>query len=210
MFPIGRFVAAAAVALLACMATGCASGVPNGGTLGMWGQTLETEDEETGRPAGVAILRLHEKSPLRAHDVKKGDIIVSVEGEPPGSTADMERRIFKAGWEKPLRMEIRRGEETREISVKPAAAFRQFRIGLGLPFLWGAPEDAVEILPFSLFRIGVGPDYKGFMILGCLGFETRPESNDFWLVVLHTGTQYGPPVPRPKRNSDDDLLTLPD
>jgi hypothetical protein len=209
MLSFRSLVAAAALALPAGLATGCASGVPGGGTLGLWGRTLEAADEETGRPAGVAVLRLHGDSPLLAQGVRKGDIIVSVEGKPPGSTADLERRVFNAGWEKPLRMEIRRGEETREITVQPAAAYRTLRLGLGIPFLWGSPEDAVEILPFSLFRIGTGPDYKGFMILSCIGFETRPESNDFWLVIFHTGTGYGPPVARPKKHPDEDLLTLP-
>ncbi len=203
---LSRLVAAAALAVLACVGTGCVSGIPSGATLGIDGITVV--DDDGGEVVGVLVRQLHEKSPLVAEGVRRGDILTSVDGESTGRAAELSKRIFAAGWEKPVRLGVRRGDAEREIEILPAPCYRRFRIGIFIPFLWGTQGDVVEVVDPYLVGIGTGPDTKGCLLLSCVGFMSYPESNAVFLGVLYVGTGIGPPVDRPEKKPAPDPMDL--
>jgi membrane-associated protease RseP (regulator of RpoE activity) len=173
----------AAALAAAFLAAGCASSL--GGTLGVRGRTLDGAE-------GVEVVRLVDGSPLEAKGVKRGDIIVSLGGEPVASDRDLQARIRAAGFENAVRLGVRQGDSLREIDVVPAEARRTFKIGFMIPFVggWDGENDTATLGQASLLKVGVGPDQKGLWLASCVGWWSRPEGWDVSLVVLTTGSSF--------------------
>jgi membrane-associated protease RseP (regulator of RpoE activity) len=183
-----RLAAVAGMLLLTLVAAGCASAL--GGSLGIHGRTVV--DDESGKPVGVRILSLRERSPLQGLGVNRGDVIVSVEGEAATTVDDVQRRVFAAGYERAIRIGVRSGETVREIDVVPAQAERIHRIRIRIPIFssWDGEADTLRLGSLSLLDIGVGPDERGFTVASCLGWWSGPEWADVDLVFLGFGTGY--------------------
>jgi membrane-associated protease RseP (regulator of RpoE activity) len=171
----------AAALAAAFLAAGCASSL--GGTLGVCGRT---------HGGGVEVLHLLDNSPLEARGVRKGDVIVSVAGEPVADARDLGDRVRAAGFERPIRVGVRTGDSLREIDVVPAEARRVLKFGFLIPFVggWDGENDTATVGQASLLKVGVGPDQKGLWLASCVGWWSRPEGWDVSLVVLTTGSSF--------------------
>jgi hypothetical protein len=183
-----RVLAAAAFVVAAIAATGCAATGPSGGWLGMHGRTIE----DGGETLGVEVLCLDDDSPLHAAGVRKGDLVVSLDGDGPLTADDLVARVRAAGWERPVRLGIDSDGDERTIDVVPGPGKRVMRISFFLPLVisWQPDDGRLAFFPLTPLSVGIGPDHDGARVLGCVGWEGSPDRADLYLGVVSFGTGY--------------------
>jgi membrane-associated protease RseP (regulator of RpoE activity) len=191
-------------------ATGCASTGPSGGWLGVTGRTIE--DDSTGLPLGVEVVEIEDDSPLAEAGVKKGDVIVTLDGAGPLSAAELVSRARAAGWERPVKVLYESGGEEREVEVVPAPGDRVFTLRFFIPFIvsWDESSGHLAFFPLTPLSVGIGPDHDGATVLGCVGWTGTPERADLWLGVFSIGTGFrGTSPPRVDAGARTEVGALP-
>jgi membrane-associated protease RseP (regulator of RpoE activity) len=209
MTAIRRALAAAGFVLVALVAAGGASTGP-GGWLGVTGRTIE--DDSTGLPLGVEVVEIEEDSPLAEAGVKKGDVIVSLDGAGPLSAAELVNRARAAGWERPVRVLYESGGAEHEVEVVPAPGDRMITIRFFLPFVvsWDSGPGSLRFFPLTPFSVDLGPDRHGATVLNCVGWTGSPDRADLWLGVFSIGTGFrGTSPPRVEAGAETAVGALP-
>ena len=210
MTAIRRLLAAAGFLLVAIVAAGCASTGPSGGWLGVTGRTIE--DDSTGLPLGVEVVEIEEFSPLAEAGVKKGDVIVSLDGAGPLSAAELVSRARAAGCERPVKVLYESGGAEHEVEVVPAPGSRMLRLALFIPFIvsWDADAGSLRFLTLTPLSVGLGPDHHGATVLNCVGWTRSPEEAQLSLGVVRIGTGYrGLPADQAPARPDSQVGALP-
>ena len=209
MTAVCRALAAAALVLVALVAAGCASG-PSGGWLGVHGRTIE--DGSTGLPLGVEVTEFEDDSPLAEAGVKKGDVIVTLDGAGPLSMAELVSRARDAGWERPVRVVYESGGAELAVDVVPAPGHRTIKLAFFLPFIvsWDADAGSLKFFPLTPLWIGFGPDCSGATVLNCVGWTGSPHNADLQLGVFSVGTGFrGAGPPRVEAGAKTEVGALP-
>ena len=166
------------------------------------------------RPEGTLINKLHPKSPLAAAGLKRGDVIIGIDGKAVEGARELGFRVGTAPIGETRIIEYRRGEDTFEARVKliaaPETTPRELTPIEGDTPLAGAivanlsPAVADEVgVPADLqglivVEVGDGPATryfkKGDLILGINGKETNSvaelrevlsEARSRWLIVIN-------------------------
>ena len=166
------------------------------------------------RPEGTLINKLHPKSPLAAAGLKRGDVIIGIDGKAVEGARELGFRVGTAPIGETRIIEYRRGEDTFEARVKliaaPETTPRELTPIEGDTPLAGAivanlsPAVADEVgVPADLqglivVDVGDGPATryfkKGDLILGINGKETNSvaelrevlsEARSRWLIVIN-------------------------
>ena len=74
------------------------------------------------RPEGTLVSKLHPQSPLLAAGIKRGDVIIAIDGKAVESSRELGFRVGTARIGETRIVEFRRGEDDRETRVKLVAA----------------------------------------------------------------------------------------
>jgi serine protease Do len=104
----------------------------------LWtGARLLTVDPELARREelpvlrGALVLRVFPDSPAAEASLRERDVIVSVSGRPVAAREDVTTAFYSVPADRPVRLGVRRGERTVEVTLRPVRPPR----GLGLGFL---------------------------------------------------------------------------
>lgn len=111
------------------------------GYLGVTVQTLTEELAESfglDEPKGALVNAVMEDSPAAAAGLKRGDVILSFNGEEVSQTSDLPRIVANTPVDKEVKVEVFRNGKVREINVKVG------RLDDGQQARAAAPDDSVE------------------------------------------------------------------
>lgn len=139
-------------------------------TIGVQAST-RSPTADNPRP-GAELLRVFADSPAETAGLRRGDVIIAVDGEPVGTDKELRSLVLARGTEAHLTVRIERGKQTLDVQVETRDSRDR-----GLPG-FALPDDAVEWAGLVLAaptvdrmaQLGVtGPDderYRGLLVLG--------------------------------------------
>ncbi|NJL43237.1 MAG: PDZ domain-containing protein [Pseudanabaena sp. SU_2_4] len=69
---------------------------------------------------GVLVVQVMPNSPAAAGGIRRGDVITEVDGTSTTTAEQLQDRVEASRIGQPLRLKVRRGEQTQELTVRPA------------------------------------------------------------------------------------------
>lgn len=139
-------------------------------TLGLQARTRAPADDNP-RP-GAEVTRIVPDGPAEAAGLRRGDVVIAVDGEPVVSERDLRSVVLARGPDAPLVLRIERGTRVVDVSVVARAARDLDYPGLDLP-PGGQQWAGLVLAPAdddALARLGVNkPDddrYSGVLVVG--------------------------------------------
>ena len=110
--------------------------------LGILPMRVATKEDDK-QPQGVAVRYIYPDSPAAKAEIQRGDVVVSIVGEAIAGTEPLRRQISEKSPGDSVELEIRRGEETRKVTVE-LAALPEAAPSAPLPPAYDAGEEKPE------------------------------------------------------------------
>jgi len=166
--------------------------------LGIEGQPVDAETADAlgmDLPQGVLVAQMHEESPLHAADVRTGDVILAVDGEPVFSTAEVEFQLMIRDRDRPATLTLMHDGKRTETSLRIApTAVAEPDVGrvLGPDSIFAGTEVAA-LSPYWIEKLGLPVSTKGVVVTASDGQAMRGGLSPGDVVTRVNGTEVTTP-----------------